>query len=170
VIHHHHKEKMMQITWLLGGLGLGAGLMYLLDPEQGEGRRDRVRGYVEDYGRQTSVFLDDTRQTLGRQAQEALATRHLPFRRQPELGERLRTQAEGLGLPLGLGLLGCIGLGVGLGYMLEPSGGAQRRAWLREKARTYWHATEGVLGSAVQNVIHLPEHQQREDAPTAHQV
>ena len=59
----------MQTMWLLGCLGLGAGLMYLLDPKQGEERRDLVRGYVVDYGRQTGDFLDDTGRNLGRQAQ-----------------------------------------------------------------------------------------------------
>src|SRR5262245_61966093 len=160
----------MQTLWMLGGLGLGAGLMYLLDPEKGEGRRDRVRGYVEDYGRQTGVLLDDTRRTLGQQAQAVLATRRMPFRRQPGLGERLRTQAEELGLPLGLGLLGCVGLGVGLGYLLEPQGGPQRRARLLEKGRAYWHTTGTLLSSTVQNGAHLSDSRQREDAHTAHQA
>ena len=160
----------MKTLWLLGGLGLGAGLMYLLDPEKGVGRRDRVRGYVEDYGRQTGALLDDTRRTLGRQAQAVLATRSMPLRRPPGLGERLLTQAEALGLPVGLGLLGCVGLGVGLGSLLEPQGGPQRRAWLREKARTYWHTTETLLSNAVQNGVHPSEHRRREDASTAHQA
>jgi len=131
----------MQTMWLLGGLGLGAGLMYLLDPEKGAERRDVMRGQVSDYGRQTGDFFDDTRRTLGRQAQAVLATTRAPFRRQPGLGERLLMQAAERGLPLGLGLLGCVGLGVGLGYLLEPQGGPQRRARLREKARAYWHST-----------------------------
>ncbi len=45
-IHDGEKEKTMQTLCLLGGLGLGAGLMYLLDPQQGETRRDLVRGSV----------------------------------------------------------------------------------------------------------------------------
>jgi hypothetical protein len=57
----------MQILWLLGGPGLGAGLLYLLDPGKGAERRDVVRGHVVDYGRQTDDLLDDTRRTLGRQ-------------------------------------------------------------------------------------------------------
>jgi len=158
----------MQTTWLLGGLGLGAGLMYLLDPEKGEGRRDLVRGYVEDYGRQSGALLDDTRRTLGRQVQAVLATSRMPSRRQPGLGERLLTQVEELSLPLGL--LGCVGLGVGLGYLLEPRGGPQRRAWLREKARTYWQTTETLLSSAVQNGGQPPERRRREAAPTASQA
>jgi hypothetical protein len=133
---------MMQTMWLLGGLGLGMGLMYLMDPEKGEGRRDVVRGHVVDYGRQTGDRLDDTRRTLGRQAQAVLARTRMPFRHQPGLGERLRTQAEEMGIPLGLCLLGGVGLGAGLVYLLEPQGGPQRRARLREKARAYWHLTE----------------------------
>ena len=132
----------MQTMWLLGSLGLGAGLMYLLDPKQGEERRDLVRGYVGDYGRQTGDFLDDTGRTLGRQAQAVFATTRRPFQRQPGLGERLRTQAAEMGRPLGLCLLGCIGLGAGLVYLLEPQGGPQRRARLRERVRAYWHPTE----------------------------
>jgi hypothetical protein len=136
------KEKTMQTMWLLGGLGLGAGLMYLLDPKQGEERRDMVRGYVVDYGRQTGDFLDDTGRTLGRQAQAVLATTRRPFRRQPGLGERLLAQAEQLGTTTGMVLVGCVGLGVGLGYLLACQSSPQLRGRLREKARTYWRPTE----------------------------
>lgn len=131
----------MQTTWLLGGLSLGVGLMYLLDPEKGAERRDVVRGFVGDYGAQTGAFFDDSRRTLGRQVQATVARTRMPFRRQPSLGERLRTQAEERGLSLGLCLLGGVGLGVGLSYLLEPHGGPQRRARLGEKARVYWHPT-----------------------------
>jgi hypothetical protein len=97
----------MQTMWLLGGLGVGAGLMYLLDPEKGAARRDVVREYVGDYGRQTGDLLDDTRRALRRRAQTALARTRVPFRRQPGLGERLRIQTAEVGLPLGSGHL-CI--------------------------------------------------------------
>lgn len=38
--------------------------------------------------------------------------------------------------------MGCVGLGAGLVSLLEPQGGPQRRALLREKVRAYWHTTE----------------------------
>jgi hypothetical protein len=129
----------MQTLWLLGGLGLGAGLMYLMDSEKGEGRRERVRGYVVDSGRQTGAFLDDTKRTLGRQAQAVLATPPRPFGHQPGLGERRRTQATQHGMTTGIVLVGCVGLGAGLVALLEPQGGPQRRARLREIVRGYWH-------------------------------
>ena len=92
----------MQTLCLFGGMGLGVGLMYLLDPQQGARRRDRVRGYVEDYGRQTGAFIDDTGRGLGRQAQAVLATTRRPFQRQAGLGERLLTRAEQLGTTTGM--------------------------------------------------------------------
>jgi len=132
----------MQTMWLLGGLGLGAGLMYLLDPQQGEARRELVRGSAVDYGRQTGDFLDDTGRTLGRQAQAVLATTRRPFRRPPGLGERLLAHVEQRGMAIGMILVGCVGLGVGLGYLWSCQGSPQQRARLREKARTYWRPTE----------------------------
>jgi len=161
------KEKTMKTLWLLGGLGLGAGLMYLLDPETGERRRDVVRGQLAAYGRQTEDLLDDTSRTLSRQAQAFLAKAPVPFRPQPELGERLLTQTEHLGMSLGLFLLGCVGLGAGLVYMLEPHEGPQRRALLRDKARAYWHKTDTFLRSAVHNGSHHTDGRRMEEAHTA---
>jgi len=160
----------MQSLWLFGGLGLGAGLMYLLDPEKGTERRDMVRGHAVDYSRQTGDFLDDTRRTLGRQAQAVLTRTRLPFRRQPGLGERLLTQAEEMGLPLGLCLLGCVGLGVGAGYLLTHQGGPQQRTQLREKARTYWHPTAPSHRSAVPNGPYSSESRRWADTRAAHQA
>jgi hypothetical protein len=37
--------------------------------------------------------------------------------------------------------VGGVGLGAGLVALLEPQGGPQRRAWLREHARAYWPPT-----------------------------
>jgi len=116
--------------------------MYLLDPQQGEAHRDLVRGSAVDYGRQTGDFLHDTGRTLSRQAQAVLATTRRPVQRQPGLGERLLGHAEQLGTTPGMILVGCVGLGVGLGYLLACQGSPQQRARLREKARTYWRPTE----------------------------
>ena len=157
----------MKTLWLLGGLGLGAGLMYMLDPEKGERRRDVVRGQLAAYGRQTEDLLDDTTRSLSRQAQAFLAKARVPFGSQPGLGERLLTQDEHLGMPLGLFLLGCIGLGAGFVYMLEPQQGPQRRALLRDKARAYWHQADTFLRSAINNGAHHTDGRRMENAYAA---
>src|SRR5262249_24941619 len=128
VIDHGEKEKTMQTLGLLGGMGLGAGLMYLLDPQQGERRRDRVREYVEDYGRHTGALVADPGGGLGGHAQAVLATTRRPFQGQTGRGERLLTQAEQLGTTTGMVLIGCVGLGVGLGYLWACQDASQPRA------------------------------------------
>src|SRR4029450_8904221 len=103
----------MRTLWLLGGLGMGAGLMYLLDPEKGEERRDMVRGQLAAYGRQTEDLLDDTTRTLGQQAQTVLAKTRVPFRHQRERGERLLPQTAPRRMPNGLCLPWGVWAGVG---------------------------------------------------------
>jgi hypothetical protein len=157
----------MKTLWLLSGLGVGAGVMSLLDPEKGAGRRDLVRGSLETYGRQTGLRLDETGRSLGRQAQAVLATRRLPFRHQPALEERRRPQGEAGGLSLGF--LGWVGLGVGLGSLLEPQGGPQRRAWLRDTVCTYWQRIEGVRRSDVPARTSPRTRPRQPQTPPAHQ-
>jgi hypothetical protein len=146
----------MKPLWLMGGLALGAGLMYMLDPEKGGQRRDLARGQLATYGRHTEDFLDDTSRTLGQQVQALLARARMPMRHQPGRGERLLAQAEQFGVTKGLLMLGCVGLGVGLTYMLEPEAGPKRRTLMRDIARTYWHKTDHLLRSAGREVSHNP--------------
>jgi len=126
--------------------------MYLLDPEGGERRRHAVRAQLATYGRQTENFLDDTTRTLGQQVHTLLAKTPMPRRHQPGLGERLLAPVEQIGMTTGLLMLGCVGLGVGITYLLEPGAGPKRRALVADKARTYWHKTDNFLRSAVKEV------------------
>ena len=133
----------MQTLWLLGGLGLGAGLMYLLDPQQGEERRDRVREYAVDYGRQTGDYCGRHR------AEPGSAGAGGPCHDPPAIPAPARALGNGCshkpsswGTTTGMVLVGCVGLGVGLGYLWARQGSPQQRARLREKARTYWRPTE----------------------------
>jgi hypothetical protein len=160
----------MKTLWLLGGLGLGTGLMYMLDPEKGGRRRDVVRAQLGAYGRQAEALLDDTTRTLGQQASEILAKTRVPLRRQPGLGERLLTQAEKLGLTPGLFILGCVGLGAGIVYMLEPHGGPRRRALMRDKARAYWRKTDHSSRSSVHGGSHRARGLNMEDVHAVQQA
>jgi hypothetical protein len=51
---------------LIGGLSLGAGLMYMLAPERGERRRALARAQVEAYRRRTNALPGHTRRMVDR--------------------------------------------------------------------------------------------------------
>jgi hypothetical protein len=140
----------MKTGWLISGLGLGAGLMYLLDPDKGGGRRDLVRAHLAAYERQTEDLLDSTTRALVQPAYDLLAKAR-GSRPQLGLGERLIAQAEQLGMTKGLFILGCVGLGAAMAYLLEPNGGPRRRALMRDTARAYWRKTEHVLRPSAGN-------------------
>lgn len=132
---------MNRALWLVGGLGLGTGLMYMLNPDRGERRRALARGQVETYRHQANTLLDQTRRTLGHQARGLMAQAYTPLRYERRLGAMWRERAEQMGSTRSLLMLGCVGLGVGLMYMLDPRNGPWRRALVRDKARAYWRKT-----------------------------
>ena len=133
---------MNKTALLIGGLGLGAGLIYMLDPERGERRRAMARAQLERYRRQTDGLWDHTTRSLSRQARELLARAPLARRyRRPGLGEVLLARAEQLGLLKGMLILGCTGLGASMMYALDPGLGRRRRALVRDKAQAYWRRT-----------------------------
>src|SRR5437763_1525839 len=145
---------MNKALWLIGGLGLGTGLMYLLDPERGSRRRALARRQVETYRHQANTLLDQTRRTLGdqtrtlgQQARGLLTQARTPTQARTLLrdargrGEMWRERAERMGGTQGLLLLGCVGFGVGLMYLCDPNMGRRRRALIRDKARAYWYRT-----------------------------
>lgn len=129
---------MNKAMWLISSLGLGAGLIYLLDPERGAQRRATARAQLERYRRQTDDLWDHTTRRLGRQARALVARAPLPRRYRPGPGELLLARAEQLGLLKGLLVLGCTGLGAGMMYVLDPRLGRRRRALMRAKAQAYW--------------------------------
>ena len=145
---------MNKALWLVGGLGLGTGLMYLLDPERGRRRRTLARGQVETYRRQANTLLDYTRRalgeqtrTLGQQARGLLPQARLPLRYGGGAGEMWRERAEQIGGTQGLLMLGCAGLGLGLMCLFDPSAGRRRRALIRDKVRAYWRTTARLISS-----------------------
>jgi hypothetical protein len=128
---------MNKTAWLISGLGLSAGLMYMLDPERGARRRAMARAQFERYRHQTDDLWDHTTHRLGHQARELFARTPLARRSKPGPREVLLARAEQLGLLKGILMLGCAGLGAGMMYMLDPRLGRRRRALVRDKAQSY---------------------------------
>ncbi len=164
---------MHKALWLVGGLGLGTGLIYMLDPDRGRRRRALARGQVELYRHQANTLLDqaagalagtrrtlgDQTRTLGHQARGLLAqarpgghVAHRPRRDEGSRGEIWRARAQQMGNMQSLLMLGCVGLGVGLMYLLDPSVGTRRRALVRDKARSYWRTTGTRIGRTARDL------------------
>jgi hypothetical protein len=141
---------MNKALLLAGGLGLGAGLMYMLDPEMGSRRRALARAQAEMYRRWPDDLVDHTRHTLGRQTDTLsrqaralgqqtrgfLGRLSIPSKEERSLGERWLERAESM-----TGMLGCVGLGLGLMYILDPTSGQERRALLSDRVRSYLPST-----------------------------
>jgi hypothetical protein len=85
---------MNKTALLISGLGLSAGLIYILDPER---RRAMARAQLKRYRRQTDDLWDHTTRSLGRQAREFLAMAPLARRyRRPRPAELLLARVEQL--------------------------------------------------------------------------
>ena len=63
---------MKGIFAILGGLGIGAGLMYLLDPEKGNQRRALIRDKVGKLNRRTQETVGGKVKDISNRAQGML--------------------------------------------------------------------------------------------------
>jgi len=107
----------------------------------------------------TRRTLGDQTRTLGHQARGLLAQARpgwyearWPRRDEGGRGEMWRARTQQMGSMPSLLMLGCVGLGVGLMYLLDPSVGTRRRAQLRDKARAYWRTTGRRIGQTARDL------------------
>jgi hypothetical protein len=142
---------MNKALLLMSGLGLGAGLMYMLDPEMGSRRRALARAQAETYRRWPDDLVDHTRRTLGRQTDTLSRQAHtlgqqtrgflgrlgIPFKEERSSSEMWLQRAQQMAGKQDLLRLGCVGLGLGLMYILDPTSGQERRAQLSTLVRSY---------------------------------
>ena len=155
---------MNRTLLLLSGFGLGAGLMYMLDPERGEWRRAQARAQAKAYRRwtddllptgtslgRTAHSLGQATRNLGEQARGLLTKARSPLVDEGSWRQVRARQAGQTGSSNGLLMLGCVGLGIGLMYMLDPNTGRKRRALVRDTARSYWKDTGKAIGKTVRD-------------------
>jgi BON domain len=157
---------------LASSLGLGAGLMYLLDPDKGSHRRRLMRTQANTYRHWTNGLLDNTSRTLGQQMRglsrqartlnrqvqalgehrrDLLGPVRLPFRHEQSAGDLWLERTQHRANSKGLLLLGCLGLGAGLIYLFDPRLGRRRRALISDKIGSYWHSTGDFLGKTARD-------------------
>lgn len=122
---------------LLGGLGLGAGLMYLMDPQLGRYRRSYLQGAVGGALQGTTERLgsgwQSTTERMGETAREF--GQRIARRARSMAGQ----EAEYIGVrrirygPVILSSLGALGVGAALVYFLDPEHGRRRRMAIRDR-------------------------------------
>ena len=143
----------MKKGWLfLGGLGLGAGLMYVLDPEQSRYRRVRRFQTLNPYWHRLAMLRNRASRDVGGR------TRRLLTEARGRLGNleipqrRFSPPPRQSGTSFSMFLLGCVGLSTALVYFLDPAQGKRRRALVRDKGTSYWRQTNRAIGSTSRHV------------------
>jgi hypothetical protein len=58
---------------LVGGLGLGAALMYLFDPDRGRGRREMIREKAEDAANKAGEYAEKVSTDIRNRASEVVS-------------------------------------------------------------------------------------------------
>lgn len=76
-------------AWGLGALGLGAALMYLLDPNAGRRRRSQIGQRAESLGRRAGERGSRVARDLGHRGKGLLSAARRPFQKGDGDGERL---------------------------------------------------------------------------------
>jgi len=116
---------MHRAMWLVGGIGLGTGLMYLLDPAQGQRRRSRMQSRARRARYRFEDALDRSATSLGSRAHDLATTSRGWLRRAEEAPSRLwpyaqqytqRPRSNSSSV-----LLGGLGLSAALVYILSSS-------------------------------------------------
>jgi hypothetical protein len=64
---------MSKLLFLVGGMWLGAGLMYLLDPDRGKRRRAMIRNKATDVLEQAGDAIEKKGNEIHQQAREFVA-------------------------------------------------------------------------------------------------
>lgn len=146
---------MKKALLFTSGLGLGAGLMFLLDPEGGANRRRQARSQLQNYRHYTDDFLEQSGRRMGSQA------RHLWANVRPSMTslvdspralwqDRLAPQPSSS--LSSMFLLGSALVGLGLLYYLDPENGSQRRTTLRDNAQKYWQKQQKKMSQTAESI------------------
>jgi len=142
---------------LLGGLGVGAALMYLLDPEKGADRRARLRQTAGDTLSATGEVLGNTVSALSSRASNLgsravdVASDYIQRGKEylPEAEDYLpdmRKEDEGFSTTsFLLTAVGCCAAGAALMFLFDPSQGRGRRKLIADKTTsTVRRSTEAI--------------------------
>lgn len=152
--------------WLLGGLGIGAMVMYLLDPEAGSERREslyRMAGQARDQIGKIGSSIKEAANVDSMSDIPDRIAELLPAKQEEESSSVLPTIATAVS---------CCLVGAAVMYLLDPDSGRRRRAVVRDKAYSSAHragkmvANKGKhLRNRAQGMVHDAARMAQENSP-----
>jgi hypothetical protein len=161
---------------MVGGIGVGAGLLYLLDPDKGQKRRAQILSSASDLASHASDYAGEALGSVGSKIGGALGSaRDYASKRvhnvQDYANDRMddarafaqkqvfgETRAEHR-VGVTICALSSMALGAALMYAFDPASGKNRRRYVREKANdlasqagTYAKQAGGAIKSGAERM------------------
>jgi len=136
---------------LVGGVGIGAGLLYLLDPDKGQKRRNQLMSSASDLASTAKDYAGDALGSIGSKVGDALGSARdyasdkmhgvsgyardraddvRGFAQKQVFGETRAEHRVGVTICA----LSSMALGAALMYAFDPASGKNRRRYVRDKA------------------------------------
>lgn len=84
---------MRELLAILGGIGVGAGLMYLLDPDRGNRRRALIRDKMVKLNRQTQEAVGGRVHDIGNRAKGMLHEAKSAFEPEEDVSQQQQPTA-----------------------------------------------------------------------------
>jgi len=150
---------------LIGGVGIGAGLLYILDPDQGRKRRNRLLSSASDLASSAKDYAGDAIGTIGGKVGSALSSaRDYAGEKLHGLSDYAGDQADNVRayaqkqvfgetraqhrVGVTICALSSMALGAALMYAFDPASGKNRRRIAREKAADLASSASGYAQKA----------------------
>jgi len=158
---------------MVGGVGLGAGLLYLLDPDKGQKRRNQILSSASDLASTAKDYAGDAFGSIGSKVGDALGSARdyasekmhgmrgyasdraddvRAYAQKQVFGESREQHRVGVTICA----LSSMALGAALMYAFDPNSGKNRRRYVRDKAGEFASSASDYArqaGDAIKNGV-----------------
>ncbi len=158
---------------MVGGVGIGAGLLYLLDPDKGQKRRNQILSSASDLASQAKDYAGDAFGSIGSKVGDALGSARdyasekmhgvSGYARDRADDARAYAQKQVFGetraehrVGVTICALSSMALGAALMYAFDPASGKNRRRYVRDKAGEFASSASDYAkqaGDAIKNGV-----------------
>jgi len=162
---------------MVGGVGIGAGLLYLLDPDKGQKRRNQILSSASDLASSAKDYAGDAFGSIGSKVGDALGSaRDYASEKMHGVSGYARDRADDVAhgvrayaqkqvfgetraehrVGVTICALSSMALGAALMYAFDPASGKNRRRYVRDKAGEFASSASDYArqaGDAIKNGV-----------------